>query len=190
VLAYLRIVLTFVVVYGVLFGLTPWLQEGRGLSASAAGLLLLAMSAVGALVAPAGARARRLLWPLLVAALGLMAGSVAVMGLDAATPIALLAVVVACFGLPNGLGQVANQVAVYRAAESRYVGAATGLSRTAQYIGAMVATSVTGLAYAEGVGTAGLHAMGLVFAIAGVLLVAATFGDRSLYRRVPAEAGP
>jgi predicted MFS family arabinose efflux permease len=184
VLAYLRVVLNFLVVYGVLFGLTPWLQEGRGLSASGAGLLLLGMSAVGTVVAPLAARGSRPLWPLLAPALGLLVGSLGLTAFGPATPVVGMAVVIGVFGLPNGMGQVANQVVVYRAAPAEQVGAATGLSRTAQYTGAMVATSVTGLAYADGVGQAGLHLLGWVFTAVGVVLLAVTVGDRSLRRRV------
>jgi predicted MFS family arabinose efflux permease len=182
--AYFRVVLTFLVVYGVLFGVTPWLQEGRGLSATAAGMLLLGMSAVGTVASFAGARGSRPLWPLLVPALGLLAGSLALTVLDSATPIAVLAVVIAVFGLPNGMGQVANQVVVYRAAPVEQVGAAIGLSRTAQYIGAMIATSVTGLAYAPGVSDSGLHVLGWVFGAVGLVLMAATLADRSLRRHL------
>jgi MFS family permease len=178
---YLRVVLTFLVVYGVLFGVTPWLQEGRGLSATAAGMLLLGMSAVGT-IASLAVRGSRPLWPLLVPALGVLAGSLALTVLDAATPIALLACVVAVFGLPNGMGQVANQVVVYRAAPAEQVGAAIGLSRTAQYTGAMIATSVTGLAYAPGVGDPGMHALGWVFSAVGLVLIVVTVADRSLRR--------
>jgi MFS family permease len=182
--AYLRVALTFLVVYGVLFGVTPWLQEGRGLSATAAGVLLLGMSGVGTIASLAGVRGARPLWPLLVPALGVLAGSLALTTLDSAAPLAVLACVVAVFGLPNGMGQVANQVVVYRAAPAEHVGAAMGLSRTAQYTGAMIATSVTGLAYAPGVGDPGLHVLGWVFSAVGVVLVAVTLADRSLRRRV------
>jgi sugar phosphate permease len=104
--------------------------------------------------------------------------------LDSAASIAVLACVVAVFGLPNGMGQVANQVVVYRAAPLEQVGAAIGLSRTAQYTGAMIATSITGLAYAPGVGDPGLHVLGWVFSAVGFVLVVVTVADRSLRRRV------
>jgi sugar phosphate permease len=121
---------------------------------------------------------------LLVPALGVLVGSLALTVLDAATPIAVLACVIAVFGLPNGMGQVANQVVVYRAAPVEQVGAAVGLSRTAQYTGAMIATSITGLAYAPGVSDTGLHVLGWVFSAVGFVLVAVTLVDRSLRRRV------
>jgi MFS family permease len=188
VVAYTRVALTFLVVYGVLFGVTPWLQDSRGLSATAAGLLLLSMSAVGTIASLAGVRGSRPLEPLLVPALGVLAGSLALTTVGSAAPVAVLACVVAVFGLPSGMGQVANQVVVYRAAPAEQVGAAIGLSRTAQYTGAMIATSVTGLAYAPGVDDRGLHVLGWVFAAVGLLLVLATLADRSLYRRPDGEA--
>jgi predicted MFS family arabinose efflux permease len=183
VVAYARVVLTFLVVYGVLFGVTPWLQDSRGLSATAAGLLLLSMSAVGTVASLAGVRGSRPLVPLLAPALGALAGSLALTAVGASAPVALLACVVAVFGLPNGMGQVANQVVVHRVAPAEQVGAAIGLSRTAQYTGAMIATSVTGLAYAPGVDDRGLHVLGWVFSAVAVVLVLATVADRSLYRR-------
>ena len=182
VVAYLRVVLTFLVVYGVLFGFTPWLQENRGLSASAAGALLLGMSAVGTVASLFAVQESRLLRSLLVPALGVLAGSLALTVLDAATPVAALALVAAVFGLPNGMGQVANQIVVYRAAPAEQVGAATGLSRTAQYTGAMVAASATGLAYAGGVDAAALHVLGWAFSAVGALLVVVTLADRTLRR--------
>jgi predicted MFS family arabinose efflux permease len=180
---YVRVALTFFVVYGVLFGLTPWLQEVRGLSATGAGLVVLAMSGVGTLSSFLGARAGRPRWPLLVSALGLTAGSLALLDVGAQSSIVLLAGVTALFGLPNGLGLVANQVMVYRTAPADGVGAATGLSRTAQYTGAMVATSVVGLAYTGGVTTGGLHTQGWVFGCVGAVLIAVTVADRSLRPR-------
>ena len=151
---------------------------------SGAVTLLLGMSAVGTIASRAGVRGSRPLWPLLVPARGVLAGSLTLTGLDPATPTAVLACVVAVFGLPNGMGQVANQVAVYRAAPVEQVGAAIGLSRTAQYTGAMIATSVTGLAYAPGVADPGLQVLGWLFSAVGIVLVAVTLADRSLRRPV------
>jgi hypothetical protein len=48
---YLRVALTMMCAYTVLYGVTQWLQAGRGLSAEDAGLLLLPMTAVSAVPA-------------------------------------------------------------------------------------------------------------------------------------------
>jgi MFS family permease len=174
VIAYARVFLTFLVVYGVLFGLTPWLQDSRGLSAS---------TAVGAVASFVGVRGQRLIWPLLAGALGLLAGSVGMLFLHGDSPTALLVLVSAVFGLPNGLGLVGNQVLVYRAAPAEQVGAAAGLFRTAQYTGAMTATGMVALAYADGAGDAGIQVLGWVSVGAAALLVVLTIADRGLYRR-------
>jgi MFS family permease len=182
IVTYLRVFLTFLVVYAVLFGLTPWLQDSRGLSAGSAGLVLLSMSAVGAAASLAGVRGRRLIWPLLIGALGLLAGSVGMLALHDESPIAVLVLVSAIFGLPNGLGLVTNQVQVYRSAPADQVGAAAGLFRTAQYTGAMTATGVVAVAYTAAVDDPGIHVLGWISAGAGVLLVVLTVADRSLRR--------
>jgi predicted MFS family arabinose efflux permease len=182
VLTYLRVFLTFLVVYAVLFGLTPWLQDSRGLSAGSAGLVLLSMSAVGAVAALAGARGGRPVRPLLLGAVGLLVGSTGMLALNAESPIAVIVLVTAVFGLPNGLGLVANQMQVYRAAPAAQVGAAAGLFRTAQYTGAMAATGAVAVAHATGAGDAGIHALGRTAVVAGILLVLLTVTDRGLRR--------
>jgi hypothetical protein len=52
----------------------------------------------------------------------------------------------------------------------------------------MIATSLTGLAYAPGVGGPGLHLLGWVFSAVGFVLVVVTVADRSLRRPVDPPA--
>lgn len=113
---YLRIVLTFVLIYGgVIFGgVTPWLQDGRGLTASAAGLLFLVMSGVAAVTSFMGTWGSRPYWALLIPALALLAGSLAMVVLDSATSILHIGCMMALFGIANGMAQVANQIIVYQ----------------------------------------------------------------------------
>jgi hypothetical protein len=79
----------------------------------------------------------------------------------------------ALLGLPNGFNNVGNQTEMYRAADRRSVGAASGLYRTSQYIGANIAAAVLELAFAGPPSDPGLHRMGLVVAGASAVLLAA-----------------
>lgn len=186
-LAYVRVVLTFAVVYGVLFGFTPWLQAGRGMTASEAGFTILAMAAVGACLAPFAARPARPMRALVAPACALLVASTILTTVDGETPVVVLVLIVCLFGVPNGMSQVANQVLVFKAAPADQVGAAAGLTRTAQYVGAMIATSATGVAYDRGVTGSGIHALGWSFLVFGAALLAATLCDRSLRRSRDAE---
>ena len=182
-LTYVRFALTFVLIYGVLFGYTQWLEQVRGLSPAASGLVLLALSGVGAVLAFAGARARSVRGPLLVGTLGLLGGSLGLLALHAqAAPLALVGVA-ALFGLPQGLNAVANQAAVYRQAPPGALGTASGLSRTAQYIGAVLASTAIALSFGDTASDAGLDVLATVCTALAVVLLVLTVLDRSLRRR-------
>ncbi|MGK2931868.1 MAG: MFS transporter [Solirubrobacterales bacterium] len=181
---YLRIVLTFIVVYAVIFGVTPWLQDERGFTASSAGLLLLGMSGVGAVTSFVGTWGPGLLWSLLLPALALLAASTAMFALDGASSILYIGCMMALFGIPNGMAQVANQVMVYQASPRAKVAASAGLSRTAQYIGAMIATGVITLAFSGGGHQSGIGRLAICLILVSGLLVIVTVVDPSLRRQM------
>lgn len=84
---------------------------------------------------------------------------------------------------PQGLIGTSNQAAVQAHAPPESIGAAAGLQRTAQYIGAITASSLIALAYADGTSDAGLHLMAAVSVVLAVLLTVLTLTDRALRAR-------
>ncbi|NED85332.1 MFS transporter, partial [Streptomyces sp. SID11233] len=58
-------------------------------------------------------------------------------GVSGHTPLAVLLLVAACFGIPQGLLGTSNQAAIQQHAPADSIGSAAGLQRTAQYIGAI-----------------------------------------------------
>ncbi|MGY5135532.1 MFS transporter, partial [Streptomyces nigrescens] len=72
---YLRFAVASLCVYTVLYGLTQWLQAGRNMSSEAAGLLLLPMSALSALLARPISQRNLVRMPLIVAAVSCLAAS-------------------------------------------------------------------------------------------------------------------
>ncbi|WP_224404039.1 MFS transporter [Pseudonocardia sp. ICBG1034] len=176
---YLRFVLTFTVLYAVLFGYTQWLEQARGLSAAASGTVMLVLSGVGAVLAFfAGTRSVRT--PMLLGTAGMLAGGLLLVVVDSAAPLAMLVLVPVVFGLPQGLASVTNQLAVYRQSPTKELGTATGLSRTAQYLGAMLATGLLTVVFGEQATDMGLVGLGAVSAGIAVVLLALTALDRSL----------
>jgi hypothetical protein len=90
----------------------------------------------------------------------------------------LLVTVSALLGLPNGFNNVGNQTEMFRAADSRSIGAGSGLYRTSQYIGANLAAAVLELTFAGPPSDPGLHRMGRVVAGASAVLLAAALLTR------------
>nr|WP_306323228.1 MULTISPECIES: MFS transporter [unclassified Streptomyces] len=179
---YLRHGLSYLLIYCVMYGFTQWLEEGRGYSSGYTGLLMLPMSLAAMVCSLLGARTKGIRAPLVVAGVLLTSGAGLLAFLDGDTPLVLLLVAGACFGIPQGFVGTCNQAAVQEYAPAAEIGSAAGLQRTAQYIGAITASSLIALAYGQRASDGGLHLMAGVSVVLGVLLVGLTVTDRALRR--------
>ncbi|MFJ9419614.1 MFS transporter [Streptomyces sp. NPDC101227] len=177
---YLRHGLTYLVIYCVLYGFSQWLEEAHGYSSFHAGLIMLPMSGAAAVCSLAGARTKGIRAPLTLAAVCLAAGSAVMLVVHGASPLLALLCAGALVGIPQGLAATGNQAAVYAQAPADGVGAAAGLQRTAQYLGAITAASLIGLLYGRHATDPALHRIALIGIALGALLLVLTLTDRSL----------
>ncbi|WP_406092994.1 MFS transporter [Streptomyces sp. NBC_01013] len=180
---YLRHGISYLLIYVVMYGYTQWLEEARGYSSGHTGLLMLPMSVAALVCSLLGARTKGIRGPLVLACVLLTAGSGLLLLLTGDTPVAVLLLAGACFGIPQGLIGTSNQAAVQAYAPPESIGSAAGLQRTAQYIGAITASSLIALAYGPSAGDHGLHLMAGVAAVLGALLIVLTVTDRALRGR-------
>jgi MFS family permease len=181
---YLRFGVTMLITYCFIYGWTQWLEESAGRSPAAAGLLMMPSFVVAAVTSALAAKARNLRGPLIGGAAALTAGSLALCGLRADTPLWALLAISVVFGLQNGLNVVSNQTAMYAQAPATATGAAAGLLRTSMYLGAIASASLIGVCFGRQATDAGLHHLALILAIASAVLLAATIADRNgLVRR-------
>jgi MFS family permease len=179
---YLRQALAFVIIYSVVFGYVQWLESARGLAGSTAGLMLVPMSAVAVAAAAFSGRGGAVRARLGVTALTLTAGSASLLLIGAGSATVLLLAVVALFGLGQGLTSVANQTTLYREAPAEQVGTASGLFRSAQYLGAVAASTIIAHCFGSHATTDGLHLLALTLLLVSVVLVGVTVLDRALGR--------
>lgn len=180
---YARHTLTCVVSYTVLYGFTQWLEQGRGLGESAAGLVLLPMSLAAIGVATTTGRRKEIRAKLVVGSSAMAAASALMLLLGPRSPAWALIGVALVFGLPQGLNSLANQNALYHQAPAEGIGTASGLLRTFQYSGAMLASAVIAAVFTAGATTHGLHVLAVVMLGCALLLLGASVADRSLNRR-------
>ncbi|WP_326658165.1 MFS transporter [Streptomyces sp. NBC_00385] len=180
---YLRHGISYLLIYVVMYGYTQWLEEARGYSSGHTGLLMLPMSVAALVCSLLGARTKGIRGPLTLACVLLTAGAGLLFFLSGDTPVAVLLLAGACFGIPQGLIGTSNQAAVQAYAPPESIGSAAGLQRTAQYIGAITASSLIALAYGQSAGDHGLHLMAGVAAVLGALLIVLTVTDRALRGR-------
>ncbi|MFI0728840.1 MFS transporter [Streptomyces sp. NPDC021225] len=182
VLTYGRTVLAAVVSYVFLYGYPQWLEEGRGLSASQAGLAQLPVFLVGIAVSTATGRRPEVRGKLVVGALGQIAACATMLLLRPDSPVWLLIAVALLFGIPQGLNNLALQNAVYHQADPERIGSSAGLMRTFFYLGAIVASSAYGAFYGTRADTGGLHGLAWFMLAVAAVFLAVTVVDRSLGR--------
>ena len=179
---YARGLLTATVSYTFLFGVTQWLQEGRGLDPSTVGLVLMPMFGAAIVVSTLTGRRPEIRGKLVVGAAFQVAACVVVLGLDGGSPIWLLLALTLLLGVPQGLLSLGNQNAVYHQADPARTASSAGLLRTSMYLGAIVSSAAGGLLLHDGATTGGLHHLGLFIVAVSTLMLLLTLADRSLAR--------
>lgn len=184
---YARTLLCYVVTYAFLYGYTQWTQEGRGLSASQAGLVQLPLFAIAIVVSTLTGRRQAVRGKLLVGALGQITACALLPLLHSDSPVWMLLTVVIVLGIPQGLNNLALQNAVYHQADADRMGSSAGLMRTFGYLGAIVASAANGAFFGEQVTTGGLHHLAWFMLAISFLFLAVTAVDPSL-RRIGREA--
>jgi MFS family permease len=177
---YGRALLTYTVSYAYIYGYTQWMEAGRGLSASEAGLVLLPTFAAGIVVTTITGRRTEIRGKLMVGSVAQIAACALLLVLHAGSAIWLLVGLAVLLGIPQGLNSLAIQNAVYWQADPARIGASAGLLRTFGYLGAIVASAANGLFFRRGATTTGLHHLALFMLAAAVLFLVLTVADRSL----------
>jgi hypothetical protein len=172
--------LAYTTSYAFFYGYSQWLQEGRALSASQAGLLLLPLSATAIGVTALTGRRSGVRGRLVVGALFQCLGCAALLLLSADTPVWLLVVLSAVVGIPHGLIGLANQNALYAQADPVRMGSSAGLLRTFMYIGALFAAAASAVFFHDGATSSGLHAMAWLLIGVAALFLLLCIADRSL----------
>ncbi|GIF26807.1 MFS family permease [Actinoplanes tereljensis] len=177
---YLRYALVALCVYLVLYGITQWLQAGRGTSALAAGLLLLPTSVISGVVVVPISRRNLVRGPVIVAAVACLAGSAGVLLLTSDTPTGWIVLITLLFGVALGAGVSGNQIALYTQAPPEQLGVASGLFRTFGYIGSIASSAITGIVFHTSVTDSGVHHIALIMISVSIAAVALTVLDRTL----------
>jgi MFS family permease len=181
---YLRYAVTTLCIYTVLYGVTQWLEAGRGLSSQATGLLLLPMSAIGAALAQPLSRRNLVRLPLLLAAGSCVVGSLGVVFLGAATPIVWIVIVTLVFGITLGTTASGNQTTLYAQADAAQIGTASGLLRSFGYIGSIASSAIISVAFHSRIDDPGLHRIGWIMVAVSVVGLLLLLTDRHILSQV------
>ena len=182
---YLRWALIALCVYTVLYGITQWIQAGRGLSAEETGLLLLPMTAVSAIMMGPISKRNLIRGPLIAGAAACLAGAAGVLFLTTSTPIIWILIVTLAFGVALGAAASGNQTALYTQAASDQLGTASGLFRTFGYVGSIASSAVISIVFHNSVSDHGLHVIAVIMIAASAVTLLITVIDRRLRTTPP-----
>ncbi|GAB3794611.1 MFS transporter [Humibacter antri] len=154
-MVYLCFAVFNLVYYTAFFGLPQLLQDHGGYNAGITGLLMFPLAAVTIGLTPLGARwieKRGLRFTLIIGGLGLIVGT-ALLAVAAftLTPVVML-LITAAMGAPYCIVSIAMNQALYASARPKDVGVAAGILQTSRYVGAISATTVLGIVFANGSG--------------------------------------
>lgn len=177
---YLRLFLTYTGMYLMVYGFTQWLQDAAGYSADHAGLIQLSTTAMAVICSVLASAAPSVRLPLTAAAAALIPGGLLMLGADTSSSLAYLVVLVGVFGVTQGFASVCNQEVIYSAAPKGQTGSASGLSRTAIMVGAIVASSIIGPVFGQSATDAGMHVLAWTVLVLGCLSLALTVTDPAL----------
>jgi MFS family permease len=177
---YVRGAFTLLSFYTVLYGVTQWLQVAHGLSPQAAGLVLLPMGIVAAIVSQPISARNLVRGPLIIGAASLLLASAVVALFTSTTPIAVIVGVTVLFAITLGTTMVGNQTALYLQAPADHVGTAAGLFRTVGYLGSIASATITGMVFRHDVTDSGMHVLGVILVGVSIVVLALTVLDRTL----------
>ena len=147
--------------------------------ARTAGLVLLAISAVGAVAAPIGGRisdryGRRL--PVVAGSLCLTAGLIALWWFAADSSAAVIGLLLGIVGLGLGLSGSPRQAAAFDSIPGERIGMAAGTYYTGRYLGGVLGASLAGAVLGAAVTGAGVTLGFGLLALVGVAVVVVSFG--------------
>jgi MFS family permease len=177
---YLRFALLTLCIYTVLYGVTEWISAARGLSSMDAGLLLLPMSALSAIVVGPVSGRNLVRGPLIVSAGCSIAASIGVLFLTTSTPLIWIVVITCIFGITMGTMVSGNQTALYTQVPANQIGTASGLFRTFGYIGSIASSALIGILFHKKVSDTGMHHIAMIMVVASAIALIMTLADRRL----------
>ncbi len=177
---YARFALTTLCIYTVLYGVTEWISAARGASALEAGLLILPMSVLSALIVGPISKRNLVRGPLVVAAGSSIVASIGVFLLTTSTSILWILLITLIFGITMGTMSSSNQTALYMQVSADQIAVASGLIRTFGYIGSIASSALIGIVFHTKVSDSGLHHIAVIMIAVSVIALIMTIADRRL----------
>jgi predicted MFS family arabinose efflux permease len=187
---YLRQLLVSLAIYAALYGSSQWMEQSEHLNASTVGLILLPLSGTSIVLARVVSGRGWVRWPLMLAGISLVLTAGVMLLITSQSGIPVLIGMSLLFGFANGCSGFANQAALYVQTPAEDIAVASGLYRTASYIGAIFSSSLIAITFGSAATDSGLHALAWVIGALGIVIVCLAVLDKSVPRVAGMAAQP
>lgn len=173
-LIYAQYILTTIIFFSILLSIPTFLQTVKMASSRTAGLTMLALSIFAMVTTPLATRwmERAGFRPSLIsgAVIGII-GVLLLLTVSEQSLIFWISIVLAVFGISNGIQNIGLQNLLYSFIASSESGLTTGLLMTSRFIGNILASSIYGIMFATGMTDIAVNKMGLVLLVISVVLI-------------------
>ncbi|WP_341282730.1 MFS transporter [Paenibacillus sp. FSL H8-0537] len=160
--------------YSLFFGIPTYLQQVRHINEFNTGILMLALGLCSLVIAPFAGR-----WidksgsrPALIVSAGFMTfGSIWIMLLDENSPVVSVILILALFGISNGLSGVGMQAALFKSTPKEMIGVASGIFNTSRYLGTILSSLLIGIVMGDAFSAIGFQMLGFILTILATILI-------------------
>lgn len=173
-LIYLQFITINLVYYCYFFGFPTFLQQVKGYSPGSTGIIMLALAGFGVIVSPFAGRMIDRHGPkpaLITGSAILFSGTALLLTLQETSSLLWLLVIMAVLGMSNGFSNISMQTALYEHVKPEDTGSASGLFQTSRYLGAILSSSLLGLAFNNHLDIHHLHNVAMICLIFCLLIL-------------------
>lgn len=163
-----------VLFYALFFGLPSYLQMVRHISEFHTGILMLTLGLSSLVASPMAGRWIDKSGPrpaLLVSGMLMTFGSVWIVTLNQTSPVISVCLVLAAFGISNGLNSVGMQAALLKSSPKEIIGVASGLFNTSRNLGAILSSLLIGIVMGDKFSFGGFRLLGIILTVIALSLV-------------------
>ncbi|WFR61196.1 MFS transporter [Paenibacillus amylolyticus] len=170
----MQYMLVNILFYALFFGVPTYLKQVRHLNEVHTGISMLALGLCSVIIAPMAGR-----WidrsgsrPALIVSASLMTfGSILIAVMNETSPVFIVLVTLALFGISNGLNAVGMQAALFKSTPKEMIGVASGIFNTSRYLGTILSSLLIGIVMGDTFNVTGFQMMGIILTVLAASLI-------------------
>lgn len=108
---------------------------------------------------------------LIVSASLMTFGSILIVVMNETSPIFIIIVALALFGISNGLNAVGMQAALFKSTPKEMIGVASGIFNTSRYLGTILSSLLIGIVMGDTFNVTGFQMLGIILTVLAASLI-------------------